>query len=886
MDSPRVDRTPPRIDNTPRVDRTPRIDNTPRSSPNTVPNFGSPNLGGRNDGPTARDLRNNDRGAPIRIPESSTRLPKPDPTPRDRTPAGNPNLGQPNSGQPNLGQPNFGQPNVGGNSLLNRNDGPSARDQREMRRDQRPQGNDNRQPGIPGQPNVGQPNPGQPNLGGVRGSPNLPNIPGLNLPGDGRPNMRQENDRRDNNGRDGNGRDMAKPDRNSPIIPGAPNLQNLTPNGRPTPRVGDAPGSFLPKPDGLPGQLGDRDGRPNGRDPKRPDGRPDGKPEIGGVGRDNGPGRDRNGLPGIDGLDGRRNKGNDVAPGVPGLDPSLRKDFRDLGNNFERMRNDRNGPDRNGLDLNGPGRDGPGRDDGPGRGRDNGRELPVVRLPNLSEPTKADRHEKITPIRIGKNGELPKLRGNLDLNELREARSLVDADHRLRHVREQLHDQRVAYRDLDLNRFSGSFQDRIAHRHQHDEFRFVHLERSTVGQRVSLSRQYELCHRGDVARQLNLSQALLASGGWSARRVSPIVPTYTHTHFSVWYGGPRLYPRHCWAPRWTPWVDWCFWDRCDSLYDPRPRFCRPVHCRPPRRWIVWTYPTWRPLPLLTCGTWVDAAPVTVIQQPFLAANPQPVVIDPVQNGAILPPPGAEVVAAAPPAGPVDVQLLAVRFVDNGHPESNTGPRYRVWLKNVGQQPIQAPFEVTLLAANDDVPAAELPQSGGIVESLGIDEVATVDVRLPIETLQFGVSADGQRAPFSRLHVLVDSHQELQETDETNNGAVVDRDEVLPVDPALFALESTTLTPGALTSVAGEGFGPEPGQLLLSINGIEFQPEIHGWYDLGVHFKLPEMAIAAAVDAELVVIRGDGAASNPATFRLTPATQIIPINEAPAFVIPQ
>ena len=84
-----------------------------------------------------------------------------------------------------------------------------------------------------------------------------------------------------------------------------------------------------------------------------------------------------------------------------------------------------------------------------------------------------------------------------------------------------------------------------------------------------------------------------------------------------------------------------------AIWDPRPIWCRPVVYGPCPRWVYWETPVFVPLPAVGCGTWVDLKPV--------------------------------VVAAATS----DLQLVAVRFVDPGHPEEKLGPRYRVWFRNNG-----------------------------------------------------------------------------------------------------------------------------------------------------------------------------------------------------------
>ena len=77
------------------------------------------------------------------------------------------------------------------------------------------------------------------------------------------------------------------------------------------------------------------------------------------------------------------------------------------------------------------------------------------------------------------------------------------------------------------------------------------------------------------------------------------------------------------------------------------------------------------------------------------------------------------------------------------------------------------------------------------------------------------------------------------------------------------------SPGGEVILAGEGFGPQPGQVLVHVGGRELEGEILGWYDLGVRWTLPKLAIAGPTEAEVIVVRGDGAAANPLRITITP-----------------
>lgn len=379
---------------------------------------------------------------------------------------------------------------------------------------------------------------------------------------------------------------------------------------------------------------------------------------------------------------------------------------------------------------------------------------------------------------------------------------------------------------VDLDRVSGRFQERL---HQGQPLKVVEAK---FQQKYHVDQQLQLHRRGDVARQLNLNTALVNQGGWTRRPVGPVAPHYTQHHFSHWYPGPGWYPAYCWTPNWSPWVNWSWWDWCLPLYDPRAFICRPVIYDPCPPIVIYDYPIWQPLPLVTCGTWVDVPPV-VVDTGF------------------------------------DLELLAVRFVDPGHPEQDLGPRYRVWVRNNSLAAIGGPFNIALVAANGPQLLGELPQAGVTVPSMDAGAVLPVDIRLPSAANKLGRGPTGQSIPFSHLHVLVDSHRDVAENNESNNGAVLDRGQIFPVDPAAFSTDVTVASPGDLVSLAGEGFGPEPGQLLVTLNGVTQQAEVQGWYDLGVYFQVPLNALNAQTAAQVMVVRGDGAVSNPIDMDLAP-----------------
>jgi hypothetical protein len=175
----------------------------------------------------------------------------------------------------------------------------------------------------------------------------------------------------------------------------------------------------------------------------------------------------------------------------------------------------------------------------------------------------------------------------------------------------------------------------------------------------------------------------------------------------------------------------------------------------------------------------------------------------------------------------------------------------------------------LFAGNDVRLAANVPQAGVRVTSIDAGDIQSVDIRLPVEVLSMNRDAQGNPAPFAMLHVLVDANREVPETSLANKGARLAVGDILPVDPAAFEIDPVAARPGGEVLLAGEGFGPQPGRALVVVGGREMDAEILGWYDLGVRLALPKLALAAATEADVIIIRGDGAAANPLKVTITP-----------------
>ena len=397
------------------------------------------------------------------------------------------------------------------------------------------------------------------------------------------------------------------------------------------------------------------------------------------------------------------------------------------------------------------------------------------------------------------------------------------------------------------------------------------VAKGDMAQKLKLSDQYKLMQQGDVARRLELQNhadaivhvkdlhaadiqhlnnvvKLHSVVDYYAGRphtfIGPTGPVYVKNCFKFAYFGPAYFAGPCWYPYWNPWVAWSWYYHCHPIWDPRPIWCRPVIYDPYYDWAYWPTPVWVSLPVVQSGTWVD------VQRP---------VLDVAQN---------------------DLQLLAVRFVDPGHPQEKLGPRYRVWFRNNGNQPIETPFNVMLFAGNNDKLTADLPRAGVRVKAIDPGDTQSVDIRLPIEATAMWRDAEGKAAPFQVLHALVDADREIVDINPTNNGAAIQRDEILPIDPAAFEVDPAKLPPGGEMILAGEGLGPQPGQVLVNVGGRELQAEVLGWYDLGVRIDVPQVEVTEPTSADVIVIRGDGAATNPVKITLLPAQAGPALNPPP------
>jgi hypothetical protein len=121
-------------------------------------------------------------------------------------------------------------------------------------------------------------------------------------------------------------------------------------------------------------------------------------------------------------------------------------------------------------------------------------------------------------------------------------------------------------------------------------------------------------------------------------------------------------------------------------------------------------------------------------------------------------------------GGIDVEFTSIRQFDAGDPAKNLAPAYRVWFHNNSDVDINQPFDVAILASNDQTLTTNLPCASVRVDGMAADETMSVDIRLPIEAMSMA-TVDGKPAAYTYLHTIIDSENELVETNKANNLSV-------------------------------------------------------------------------------------------------------------------
>lgn len=220
---------------------------------------------------------------------------------------------------------------------------------------------------------------------------------------------------------------------------------------------------------------------------------------------------------------------------------------------------------------------------------------------------------------------------------------------------------------------------------------------------------------------------------------------------------------------------------------------------------------------------------------------------------------------APPVAPkLPLELVDLRLIDIGNVEAGQGPRFRIQLKNATTEALKKPLEVLLSAGISSDFRAELPTGVQEIKPLGAGEVATVELRLPAESMKMTYPGAQEKQPFSTLFVLIGGPKNLLGSSSISELKVLTLDKVRMADIVVAAPVDKTVAIGELLQLTGEGFGPKTGSVKLKVAGVAWNLEVVDWNELGVQVRMPELALTEPTKVQLQVLRSDGQPANMLT----------------------
>ena len=121
----------------------------------------------------------------------------------------------------------------------------------------------------------------------------------------------------------------------------------------------------------------------------------------------------------------------------------------------------------------------------------------------------------------------------------------------------------------------------------------------------------------------------------------------------------------------------------------------------------------------------------------------------------------------------DVELIDVRMLTAGQREANVGPRFQVTVRNAGKRDVEK-ILVSLVACKEVQIDTSAIHTSAAVERLAAGEERALELTLPVEALSLNRDVEGRASPFKTLIAAVDSDERVNEGDEENNLALIDR----------------------------------------------------------------------------------------------------------------
>ncbi|MEZ6041694.1 MAG: IPT/TIG domain-containing protein [Planctomycetaceae bacterium] len=84
--------------------------------------------------------------------------------------------------------------------------------------------------------------------------------------------------------------------------------------------------------------------------------------------------------------------------------------------------------------------------------------------------------------------------------------------------------------------------------------------------------------------------------------------------------------------------------------------------------------------------------------------------------------------------------------------------------------------------------------------------------------------------------------------------------------------SVEIPAGQEVTIDGSAFGFQPGRVIVAVGGMQLDAQVTNWTNEQVRAVIPQLPIAAAANATVVVLRADGNVANQLTAQLVPSVQ--------------
>lgn len=175
-----------------------------------------------------------------------------------------------------------------------------------------------------------------------------------------------------------------------------------------------------------------------------------------------------------------------------------------------------------------------------------------------------------------------------------------------------------------------------------------------------------------------------------------------------------------------------------------------------------------------------SAPMVVAPSVEPSIIVQPVVVQPHNTGSEAVPEGSNTQnsnAQGKRKIRTDLEVVGVKFVDFGNKKENTGPKFKIEVRNHNNKFSAESVSIAVIAAidfKDDLLGRTAVEAN--IESIPPRGTAAIDVQLSREAYEL-ISGKGQTAIFAELAVIADPEQQFIDVRPENNVWVQDIDDI-------------------------------------------------------------------------------------------------------------